>query len=165
MKEKELSANDKRRRTTLRKKSIEELVNIILRKDDVERRLNKSVDTFKKLQVTNEKRIEILKDSLDKSEEIQSNQEKTIATLNAKIDNHIAILNATIDNKDKHIAALNATIDNKDNYIATLENHNKALYGRIDSIEKTIRVRNKEARILFATIVALIISIIILFFI
>lgn len=140
MKEKELSANDKRRRTTLHKKSIEELVNIILRKDDVERRLNKSVDTFKKLQVTNEKRIEILKDSLDKSEEIQSNQEKTIA-------------------------ALNATIDNKDKHIATLEEHNKALYGRIDSIEKTIRVRNKEARILFATIVALIISVIILFFI
>lgn len=141
MKEKELSANDKRRRTTLRKKSIEELVNIILRKDDVERRLNKSVNTFKKFQVTNEKRIEILKDSLDKSEEIQSNQEKTIA-------------------------ALNATIDNKDKHIANLEEHNKALYGRIDSLEKTIRVRNKEARILlFATIVALIISVIILFFI
>ena len=140
MKEKELSANDKRRRTTLRKKSIEELVNIILRKDDVERRLNKSVDTFKKLQLTNEKRIEIFKDSLYKSEEIQSNQEKTIA-------------------------ALNATIDNKDKHIATLEEHNKALYGRIDSLEKTIRVRNKEARILFATIVALIISVIILFFI
>lgn len=140
MKEKELSANDKRRRTTLHKKSIEELVNIILRKDDVERRLNKSVDTFKKLQVTNEKRIEIFKDSLDKSEEIQSNQEKTIA-------------------------ALNATIDNKNKHIATLEEHNKALYGRINSLEKTIRVRNKEARILFATIVALIISVIILFFI
>lgn len=140
MKEKELSANDKRRRTTLHKKSIEELVNIILRKDDVERRLNKSVNTFKKLQVTNEKRIEILKDSLDKSEEIQSNQEKTIA-------------------------ALNATIDNKDKHIATLEEHNKSLYGRIDVLEKTIRVRNKEARILFATIVALIISVIILVFI
>lgn len=140
MKEKELSTNDKRRRTTLRKKSIEELVNIILRKDDVERRLNKSVDTFKKLQVTNEKRIEILKDSLDKNEEIQSNQEKTIA-------------------------ALNATIYNKDKHIATLEEHNKALYGRIDSLEKTIRARNKEARILFTIIVALILSNIILFFI
>lgn len=80
-KEKELSANDKRRRTTLRKKSIEELVNIILRKDDVERRLSKSVDTFKKLQVTNEKRIETLKDSLDMSEEIQSNQEKLLPFL------------------------------------------------------------------------------------
>ena len=140
MKEKELSANDKRRRTTLRKKSIEELVDIILRKDDVERRLSKSVDTFKKLQVTNEKRIETLKDSLDKSEEIQSNQEKTIADLNA-----------VIVNEDKHIA--------------TLEEHNKVLYGKIDAFEKTIKARNKEARILFATIVALIISVIILFFI
>lgn len=140
MKEKELSANDKRRRTTLRKKSIEELVNIILRKDDVERRLNKSIDTYKKLQVTNEKRIEIIKDSLDKSEEIQSNQEKTIA-------------------------AFNATIDNKDTNIATLEEHNKALYGRIDFLEKTIRVRNKETRILFSIIVALILSNIVLFFI
>lgn len=140
MKEKELSANDKRRRTTLRKKSVDELVYIILRKDDVERRLNKSVDTFKKLQVTNEKRIEILKDSLDKSEEIQRNQEKTIYSLNT-------------------------ILSNKTTTIATLEEHNKSLYGRIDSLEKTIRVRNKEARILFATIVALIISVIILFFI
>ena len=140
MKEKELSSADKCRRTKLRKKSVDELVEIILRKDDVERRLNKSVDTFKKLQVTNEKRIEILKDSLDKSEEIQSNQEKTIAVLNA-------------------------IIDNKDNHIATLKEHNKALYDRIDALEKTIRVRNKEARILFATIVALILSNIILFFI
>ena len=140
MKEKELSSADKCRRTKLRKKSVEELVNIILRKDDVERRLSKSVDTFKKLQVTNEKRIETLKDSLDMSEEIQSNQEKTIA-----------VLNATINNKNKGIAIL--------------EEHNKALYGKIDSLEKTIKARNKEARILFATIVALVISVIILFFI
>lgn len=140
MKEKELSANDKRRRTTLRKKSIEELVNIILRKDDVERRLSKSVDRFKKLQVTNEKRIETLKDSLDKSEEIQTTQEKTIA-------------------------ALNATLKIKYRNISMIEDDNEALYGRIDSLEKTIRVRNKEARILFTTIVALILSNIILFFI
>ena len=140
MKEKELSANDKRRRTTLRKKSVEELTNIILRKDDVERKLNKSVDTFKKLQLTNEKRIEILKDSLDKSEEIQSNQEKTIYSLNT-------------------------TLSNKITTIATLEEHNKALYGKIDSLEKTIRAHNKEARILFVIIVALVISIIILLFI
>lgn len=139
-KEKELSANDKRRRTTLRKKSIDELVNIILRKDDVERKSSKTIDTYKKLQITNEKRIEILKDSLNKSEEIQINQEKTID-------------------------ALNATIDTNDRNISTLEEHNKALYGRIDSLEKTIRARNKEARILFATIVALVISVIILFFI
>lgn len=140
VKEKELSSANKCRRTKLRKKSIDELVNIILRKDDVERKSSKTIDTYKKLQLTNEKRIETLKDSLDKSEEIQSNQEKTIATLNA-------------------------TIDNEDNHIAILEEHNKSLYGRIDVLEKTIKARNKEARILFATIVALIISIIILFFI
>nr|DAG98933.1 MAG TPA: hemolysin [Crassvirales sp.] len=140
VKEKELSSADKCRRTKLRKKSVDELVDIILRKDDVERRLSKSVETFKKLQLTNEKRIEILKDFLDKSEEIQSNQEKTICSLNT-------------------------TLSNKTTTISTLEEHNKSLYGRIDVLEKTIKARNKEARILFAIIVALIISIIILFFI
>jgi uncharacterized coiled-coil protein SlyX len=140
VKEKELSSADKCRRTKLRKKSIDELVNIILRKDDVERKSSKTIDTYKKLQLTNEKRIEILKDSLDKSEEIQSNQEKTIYSLNT-------------------------TLSNKTTTISTLEEHNKSLYGRIDVLEKTIKARNKEARILFATIVALIISIIILFFI
>lgn len=126
MKEKELSSADKCRRTKLRK-------------DDVEHKSSKTIDTYKKLQLTNEKRIEILKDSLYKNEEIQSNQEKTIA-------------------------ALNATIDNKDKHIATLEEHNKVLYGRIDVLEKTIKARNKEARILFAAIVVLIINVIILFF-
>lgn len=140
MKKKELSSADKCRRTKLSKKSVEELVNIILRKDDTERKSSKTIDTYKKLQLTNEKRIEVLKDSLDKSEEIQSNQEKTIYSLNT-------------------------TLSNKTTTISTLEEHNKSLYGRIDVLEKTIKARNKEARILFAIIVALIISIIILFFI
>lgn len=140
MKEKELSSADKCRRTKLRKKSVDELVNIILRKDDVERKSSKTIDTYKKLQLTNEKRIEILKDSLDKSEEIQSNQEKTIV-------------------------ALNATIDIKDKHIDTLEENNKSLYSRINVLEKTIKDRNKEARVLFVAIVCLILSNIILFFI
>jgi uncharacterized coiled-coil protein SlyX len=140
MKEKELSANDKRRRTTLRKKSVEELANVILRKDDVERRLSKTVDTYKKLQFTNEKRIETLKDSLSKSEEIQSNQEKTIYSLNT-------------------------TLSNKTTIVSMLEDDKKVLSSKIDYLEKTIKARNKEARILFATIVALVISVIILFFI
>lgn len=139
MKQKELSSADKCRRTKLRKKSVEELVNIILRKDDVERKLSKSFDTFKKLQVTNEKRIETLKDSISKSEEIQSTQEQTIA-------------------------ALNATIDNKDKAITIIEDRSKDLYGRIDYLEETIRARDKEARILFAIVLALITSVIILFF-
>lgn len=140
MKEKELSSADKCRRTKLRKKSVDELVNIVLRKDDVERRLSKTVDTYKKLQFTNEKRIETLKDSLSKSEEIQSNQEKTIYSLNT-------------------------TLSNKTTIISMLEDDKKVLSSKIDYLEKTIKARNKEAHILFATIIALVISVIILFFI
>ena len=135
VKEKELSSTDKRRITTLRKKSVEELVGIILRKDDTERRLNKSVDTFKKLQEINNKRINTLQDSIDMSEEIQSNQEKTIA-------------------------ALNATIVNKNNSIETIENHNKALYGRIKVLENTIKSRNKELHVFFIVIVILLIMLV-----
>ena len=134
-KEKELSSTDKRRRTTLRKKSVEELVSIILRKDDTERRLSKSVDTFKKLQEINDKRINTLQDGIDMSEEIQSNQEKTIA-------------------------ALNATIVNKNKSIETLENHNKALYSRIKVLENTIKSRNKELRVYFIVIVILLIMLV-----
>lgn len=134
-KEKELSSTDKRRRTTLRKKSVEELVGIILRKDDTERRLSKSVETFKKLQEINDKRINTLQDSLDMSEEIQSNQEETIA-------------------------ALNATINNKNKSIEILEKHNKALYGRIDSLDNTIKSRNKELDVYFIAIVVLLIMLV-----
>lgn len=140
VKGKELSATDKCRRTKLSKKSFEELVNIIIRKDDVERRHSKTIETFKKLQVTNDKRIETLKDSINKSEEIQAIQEKSIT-------------------------ALKATIGNKDKSISTLETHNKTLYGKIEVLEKTIKDRNKEARILFVIIAGLILSNIILFFV
>lgn len=130
MKEKELSSTDKRRRTTLRKKSIEELVNIVLRKDDIERKLQKSIDTFKNLQDVNEKRINILKDSLDKSENIQLSQEKTIV-------------------------ALNTTLSNKITSISMLEDENKAFSGRIEVLEKTISSRNKELRVSFIVIIVL----------
>ena len=78
------------------------------------------------------KRINTLQDGIDMSEEIQSNQEKTIA-------------------------ALNATIVNKNKSIETLENHNKALYGRIKVLENTIKSRNKELHVFFIAIVILLI--------
>lgn len=135
VKEKELSSTDKRRRTTLRKKSVEELVGIILRKDDIERRLSKSIETFKKLQEINDKRINTLQDSLDMSEEIQSNQEKTIA-------------------------ALNATINNKNKSIETLEDDNKVLSGRIEVLDNTIKSRNKELHVFFIAVVVLLIMLV-----
>ena len=69
------------------------------------------------------------------SEEIQSNQEKTIA-------------------------ALNATIVNKNKSIETLENHNKSLYGRIKVLENTIKSRNKELHVSFIVIVVLLIMLV-----
>ncbi len=139
-KEKELSSTNKRRRTTLRKKSVEELVSIIIRKDDTERRLSKSVDTFKKLQEINDKRINTLQDSLDKSEEIQMSQEKTITSLNA-----------TLDIKCKHITII--------------EDDSKALSGRIKVLENTIKSRNKELRVSFIAIVVLLIMLVLQVFI
>lgn len=130
MKEKELSSADKCRRTKLRKKSIEELVNIVLRKDDIERKLQKSIDTFKNLQDVNEKRINILKDSLDKSENIQVSQEKTIV-------------------------AINTTLSNKITSISMLEDENKAFSDRINVLENTIKSRNKELRVSFIVIIVL----------
>lgn len=140
MKEKELSPSDKSRKTKLSKKSVEELVGIILRKDDTERKLNKTIDTFKKLQVTSEKRIETLQDSLNKSEEIQTSQEKIIT-------------------------ALNATLDIKYKHISVLEDDNKALSSRIEVLEKTIRDRNKETCVLFVILACLVVSNIISIFI
>lgn len=133
MKEKELSPSDKSRKTKLSKKSVEELVGIILRKDDTERKLNKIIDTFKKFQITNEKRIETLQDSLNKSEEIQTSQEKIITTLND-----------TLDIKCKHISVL--------------EDDNKTLSSRIEVLEKTIRDRNKETCVLFVILACLVVS-------
>ena len=130
MKERELSPSDKSRKTKLSKKSIEELVGIILRKDDTERKLSRTVDTYKKLQVTNEKRIETLQDSLNKSEEIQTNQEKIIA-------------------------ALNDTLDIKYKRISVLEDDNQAFSSRIKLLEKTINSRNKSLRVSFMLIIVL----------
>lgn len=130
MKEKELSPSDKSRKTKLSKKSVEELVGIILRKDDTERKLNKTIDTFKKLQVTSEKRIETLQDTLNKSEEIQTNQEKIIAELND-------------------------TLDIKYKRISILEDDNQAFSSRIKLLEKTINSCNKSLRVYFMLIIVL----------
>ena len=135
MKEKELSSTDKRRRTTLRKKSVEELVSIILRKDDTERRLSKSVDTFKKLQEINDKRINTLQDGINMSEEIQMSHENTIT-------------------------ALNSTLDAKYKRISILEDDSKALSGRIKVLENTIKSRNKKLHVSFIAIVILLIMLV-----
>ena len=129
-KEKKLSFNDKRRKTALSKKSVEELVSIILRKDDTEQKLNKSIKTFKKLQDINDKRIAIAKYSLDKSEEIQNIQEVTIA-------------------------ALNDTLSNKENAIDNLQKLISITNDKLNVSHKTIEARTKELCVSFIVIVVL----------
>lgn len=141
-KEKELSSNDKRRRTTLRKKSVDELVNIVIRKDDIERKLHKTIKTFKNLQEVNEKRIDNLKDSLAKSEEIQVAQEQTI------------------NNYSDVIGSLKATIVHKDETIEEYKKDCESYAKDADSIAKVLEARNKECRILFYVIAVLIITVI-----
>uniref|UniRef100_A0AAU8MJ36 Uncharacterized protein n=1 Tax=Geladintestivirus 4 TaxID=3233136 RepID=A0AAU8MJ36_9CAUD len=96
---KTLSSSDKCRRTKLSKKTNDELVSIILRKDDTERKQSKQIENYKKLAVLNEKRIENIKDTLAKQEESNSYLEKTIVANNKVIEN----LNKEIDNDNKAI--------------------------------------------------------------
>ena len=75
MKEKELSVAEKTRKTKLSKKSIDELVNIILRKDDIERKNNKLI---KYLKIT----IDGLEKKTKNLEEYNKNLEDSNVSLN-----------------------------------------------------------------------------------
>lgn len=94
-----LSSSDKCRRTKLSKKSNDELISIILRKDDTERKQSKQIENYKKLMVLNEKRIETIKDSLSKAEESSSYLEQAVVAKDKTIEN----LNKQIANDDKAI--------------------------------------------------------------
>ncbi len=140
MKEKELSATDKCRRTKLSKKSVAELVNIVIRKDDVERKLQKSIETFKNLQENNDKRIATLKDSLAKSEEIQVSQEQTI------------------NSYSDVIGSLKATIVHKDEAIADVQKELKATEDEVAYYMKMVESRKKDIRVCFVIILVLLMS-------
>mgnify|MGYP004531538181 CR=1 FL=1 len=65
---KELSAAEKSRRTKLSKKSVEELVNIILRKDDVERRKDNLIKALKINIQGLEKKVEAISNDIANAE-------------------------------------------------------------------------------------------------
>ena len=65
---KELSAAEKSRKTKLSKKSIEELVNIILRKDDVERRKDNLIKALKINIQGLEKKVEAISNDIANAE-------------------------------------------------------------------------------------------------
>ena len=70
MKEKELSVAEKTRKTKLSKKSVDELVNIILRKDDIERKNNKLIKCLKINIEGLEKKTKGLEEDYQKLEDI-----------------------------------------------------------------------------------------------
>lgn len=61
---KELSTSEKSRKTKLSKKSVEELVNIILRKDDVERRKDNLIKALKINIQSLEKKVEAISNDI-----------------------------------------------------------------------------------------------------
>lgn len=103
-----LSSSDKCRRTKLSKKTADELISIILRKDDTERKHSKQIETYKKLQTLNDKRVETLKATIENQENINKSLEQTVIAKDATINN----LNKNIDSKDARINYLTEGYDN-----------------------------------------------------
>lgn len=82
MKEKELSVAEKTRKTKLSKKSVDELVNIILRKDDIERKNNKLI-----------KWLKINIEDLEKKTKGLEEDNKCLETANVNLNNSFNELN------------------------------------------------------------------------
>lgn len=82
MKEKELSAAEKSRKTKLSKKSLEELVDIIIRKDDVERKTSKLIKCLKANIDGLEKKNKTILEDYQKLEDINVSLDKSFDTLN-----------------------------------------------------------------------------------
>ena len=111
MKEKELSSADKCRRTKLRKKSVEELVNIILRKDDVERRKDNLIKALKINIQSLEKKVEVISNDITNTE-TEYNELKR-SNFNASKAN--AIFKTQLEYSEYKIKKLNRIIQKSNN--------------------------------------------------
>ena len=84
---KELSTAEKSRKTKLSKKSVEELVNIILRKDDVERRKNNLIKALKINVQGLEKKVEVINNNITNIEtEYNDLQKRNFEVVKARED-------------------------------------------------------------------------------
>lgn len=81
MKEKELSVAEKTRKTKLSKKNIDELINIILRKDDIERKNNKLIKYLKITVDGLEKKTKGLEEDYQKLEDVNVDISKSFEEL------------------------------------------------------------------------------------
>ena len=122
MKEKELSVAEKTRKTKLSKKSVDELVNIILRKDDIERKNNKLIKCLK----TN---IE----GLEKKNKTLAEDNKCLEDANVNLNNSFNELNR----------AYKETIKKLDDSLNTIQHYDDNAFALQDKINKLVKSNSK----------------------
>lgn len=115
MKEKELSVAEKTRKTKLSKKSIDELVNIILRKDDIEHKNNKLI-----------KYLKITIDSLEKKIKGIEKDNKYLENSNVNLNNSFNELNK--DYKDS---------------LNTIQHYDDDIFSLQDKINRLVKSNSK----------------------
>lgn len=101
---KELSTSEKSRKTKLSKKSVEELVNIILRKDDVERRKDKLIACLKTNIAGLENKISNIQEDLRNAEAEYADilkKNNTLATIAQNKQNELNDIKKTLKANDK----------------------------------------------------------------
>lgn len=108
---KKLSAAEKSRKTKLSKKSVEELVNIILRKDDVERRKDNLIKALKINIQGLEKKVEAISNDIANAE-TEYNELKR-SNFNAIKDN--ANFKTQLEDSEYQIKKLNRIIQKSNN--------------------------------------------------
>lgn len=122
MKEKELSVAEKTRKTKLSKKSVDELVNIILRKDDIERKNNKLIKCLK---------INI--DGLEKKTKGLEEDNKCLEASNVNLDNAFNEVNK----------AYKETIKKLDDSVTTIKHYDNEIFSLQDKINRLVKSNSK----------------------
>lgn len=122
MKEKELSVAEKTRKTKLSKKSVDELVNIILRKDDIERKNNKLIKCLK---------INI--DGLEKKTKGLEEDNKCLEASNVNLDNAFNEINK----------AYKETIKKLDDSVTTIKHYDNEIFSLQDKINRLVKSNSK----------------------
>ena len=110
MKEKELSVAEKTRKTKLSKKSIDELVNIILRKDDIERKNNKLI-----------KYLKITIDGLEKKTKSLEKDYQKLEDINVSVNDSFDRLSKVYKETDTRLKDSLNTIQHYDDDIFSLQ--------------------------------------------
>ena len=118
MKEKELSVAEKTRKTKLSKKSVDELVSIILSKDDVERKNSKLIKCLK-----------INVDGLEKKNKTLAEDNKCLEDTNVNLDKSFNELNKVYKE----------TVKKLDDSLATIKHYDEEVFSLQDKINKLVK--------------------------